>query len=117
MPRCLAGEVRRLLRTASLVALFACGGAAQAQAPAIRALFLGDDGHHAPRERFLQIKPVLEARGILLTYTDRVADLSPATLAGYDCLIVYANTTAIPPAAEQALLDFVAAGKGFVPLH
>lgn len=85
--------------------------------PALRVLFLGDNGHHQPAERFAQLEPVLRERGIRLVYTDRLTDLEPATLAGYDGLVVYANHTQLPPAAEAALLDFVARGKGFVPLH
>lgn len=60
---------------------------------------------------------MLATRGIDLTYTDKAADLNPATLAKYDALAVYANTEKITPEQEKALLDYVAAGKGFVPLH
>src|SRR4029079_951978 len=35
----------------------------------------------------------------------------------YDALIIYANITQISPEQEQALLDYVAGGKGFIPLH
>jgi putative membrane-bound dehydrogenase-like protein len=83
----------------------------------IKLLFLGDNGHHRPAERFRQLQPVLARRGIDLTYTDTVGALNPKTLAAYDGLIVYANTTNITPEQEQALLDFVAAGKGFIPIH
>src|SRR5579872_5950135 len=96
--------------------LFAAVGHA-AEPPALKVLFLGDDGHHKPRDRFAQLQPVLARRGIELTYTDRVADLNPKTLADYDALAVYANIEKIAPDEEQALLDYVASGKGFVPLH
>jgi type 1 glutamine amidotransferase len=85
--------------------------------PRLRVLFLGDNGHHRPADRFQQLQPVLARRGIELEYTDQLDDLSAAKLAGYDCLLVYANHPRIAPAQEQALLDFVAAGGGFVPLH
>src|SRR5438874_57954 len=83
----------------------------------IKILFLGDNGHHQPVERFRQIQPVLASRGIDLTYTEKVEALNAKLLAGYDGLIVYANTTKISPEQEKALLDFVEGGKGFIPLH
>jgi putative membrane-bound dehydrogenase-like protein len=90
--------------------------AAEAGGP-LRVLFLGDQGHHKPADRFRQLQPVLAPRGIELVYTERLADLAPATLATYDVLAVYANIDELPPAAEAALLDFVRGGKGLVPLH
>src|SRR5438874_3888052 len=83
----------------------------------IKILFLGDNGHHQPRDRFAQLQPVLAKRGIELTYTDQLADLNPKTPAPYDGLIVYANITKISPEQEKALLDFVEGGKGFIPIH
>src|SRR6266851_3127813 len=67
------------------------------QAKPIKILFLGDDGHHQPRERFAQLQPFLAKRHIELTYTDQVTDLNAKTLAGYDGLMIYANTTKISP--------------------
>jgi putative membrane-bound dehydrogenase-like protein len=83
----------------------------------LKLLFLGDRGHHQPVLRFKQLQPVLKERGIELTYSDQASDLNPRTLGGYDGLVVYANTTRISPDEEQALLDYVAGGKGFIPLH
>lgn len=83
----------------------------------LKLLFLGDNGHHQPRARFQQLQPVLKARGIDLTYTDQANDLRPATLSEYDGLILYANIDTISKDQEKALLEFVASGKGFVPLH
>jgi len=106
------------LQLCGLVLLAAAGlAAAPAQTPRLALLFLGDNGHHRPAERFRQLQPVLAARGIDLTYTDKLADLNPAMLKKYDGLVVYANATKIEPEQEQALLDFVAGGKGFIPLH
>jgi putative membrane-bound dehydrogenase-like protein len=85
--------------------------------PPIKILFLGDNGHHRPAERFRQLQPILAARGIDLTYTDKVEALNPKTLASYDGLLIYANTEKITPEQEQALLDYVASGKGFIPIH
>jgi putative membrane-bound dehydrogenase-like protein len=83
----------------------------------IKILFLGDNGHHRPAERFRQLQPVLAARGIDLTYTDKADALSPQILNRYDGLLIYANTDKITPEQEKALLDFVEHGKGFIPLH
>jgi putative membrane-bound dehydrogenase-like protein len=83
----------------------------------IKILFLGDNGHHQPNARFRQLQPVLEKRGIELTYTDAVDALNDKTLARYDGLVIYANTTKISKDQEKALLDYVASGKGFIPLH
>ena len=38
----------------------------------LKVLFLGDNGHHRPADRFRQLEPVLASRGIELTYTDKV---------------------------------------------
>ncbi|MDH3582927.1 MAG: ThuA domain-containing protein, partial [Phycisphaerae bacterium] len=93
--------------------------AAKARAPGapLRALFLGDGGHHKPAERFKQIRPVLSRRGIQLTYTRDMADINSANLRDYDALVVYANIARIGSPQEKAILDYVAAGGGFVPLH
>ena len=80
-------------------------------------LFLGDNGHHQPRARFGQLQPVLAQRGIKLTYSDVPADLNQETLAKYAGLVVYANIDRIEDSQAKALLEFVASGKGFVPLH
>ena len=83
----------------------------------LKLLFLGDKGHHRPADRFRQLAPVMKKRGIELTYTEALSDLNARTLAGYDGLVVYANQEKITAEQEKALLDYVASGKGFVPLH
>ncbi|SIO57672.1 hypothetical protein SAMN05444166_5459 [Singulisphaera sp. GP187] len=80
-------------------------------------LFLGDQGPHRPADRFPQLASVLSGRGIAMTYTENISDLNAGTLAKYDALVIYANTTQIGKDQEKALLDFVANGGGFVPLH
>jgi putative membrane-bound dehydrogenase-like protein len=86
-------------------------------APPLKVLFLGDQGHHRPAERAAQLAPVMASRGIEITYTEEMGSLAPANLAKYDALIIYANTTSIQPEQEKALLDYVAKGGGFVPIH
>lgn len=83
----------------------------------LKVLFLGDHGHHRPFDRAAQLIPVMHDRGIEVTYTEKTSDLNPSTLAGYDALLVYANIDDIQPDQEKALLDYVEAGGGFVPLH
>lgn len=83
----------------------------------LKVLYLGDSGHHQPKARYLQLEPVFRDRGIKLTFSDKVADLNPATLAAYDGLMIFANTTEWTPENEKALLDYVASGKGFIPVH
>lgn len=83
----------------------------------IRGLFLGDEGHHKPAERFAQLEPVLRRHGIELVYTGSLDDLNPDNLSRYDLLLIYANHREISPEQEAALLDFVARGGGFVPIH
>ncbi len=91
--------------------------AAPSQAAELKLLFLGDNGPHRPEDRFRQLAPVLKARGIALTYTENRNALQRETLAQYDGLIVYANIDHIEPAQATALLEYVAAGNGFIPLH
>ena len=83
----------------------------------LEVLFLGDKGHHKPMERIPSLMAALGPKGVNFTYTDELADLNPQTLAKYDALMVFANWNEIDPAAEKALLDFVASGKGFLPIH
>jgi putative membrane-bound dehydrogenase-like protein len=107
-----------LLRVLFSIILGLSASPAMAAEPTpIRGLFLGDQGHHRPSERFPQLAPVLAERGIELDYTEDLGVLTPDRLAPYDVLVVYANAERISPEQEQALLDFVAGGKGLVPLH
>ena len=87
------------------------------QARRIEVLFLGDKGHHKPIERVPQLMAALGPKGINITYTDDLGDLNPKTLGKYDALMIFANWDVLPPAEEKALLDFVASGKGFLPIH
>src|SRR5262245_40941161 len=101
-----------------MLLLFGSFAAARAEEPKpLKLLFLGDNGHHRPSDRFRQLQPVMARRGITIEYTDKVDVLNPATLAKYDGLIVYANIDEISPKQEAALLEYVAEGKGFIPLH
>lgn len=94
---------------------FAISNAAPAEG--LKLLFLGDNGSHRPVDRFAELAPVLSTRGIELKYTDDVTHLNSETLAGFDGLVLYANINEISKDQADALLAFVATGKGFVPLH
>ena len=83
----------------------------------LKLLFLGDRGHHQPAARFKDLQPVMAGRKIELVYTENVGDLNAQTLGKYDGLVLFANIDEIKPEQAKALLDYVAAGKGFVPLH
>lgn len=80
-------------------------------------LFMGDNGHHRPEARFQELAPALAQRGVELKYTDRMEDLTAETLAKFDGLVLYANIDRIEDAQAKAVLDYVAGGKGFIPLH
>jgi putative membrane-bound dehydrogenase-like protein len=83
----------------------------------LEVLFLGDNGHHRPIERVPSLMAALGPKGINITYTDELADLNPTTLNKYDALLLYANWDVISPEQEKALLDYVASGNGFLPIH
>ncbi len=81
-------------------------------------LFMGDKvGHHKPAERVPQIMAALGPKGFNFTYTDNLEDLNPETLSKYDALMLFANWDSIAPQQANALLNFVASGKGFIPVH
>ncbi len=100
-----------------LIAFIVNHALAIAAEPSLKLLFLGDQKSHQPATRFEILKPVLAQKGIALTYTEKVEDLNLATLNQYDGLILYANIDAIEPDQARALLDYVASGKGFIPIH
>jgi len=100
-----------------LLTALVCSLVPAADAPRANLLFLGDNGHHVPRQRFDQIQPVLAAHNITITYADKADVLDPEKLKPYDGLVIYSNLERITPAQEKALLDYVASGKGFIPLH
>jgi len=83
----------------------------------LQVLFLGDNGHHEPAERAQLIQPVFAKRGIHLTYTDQLGDLTLDRLRTFDAVLIYANHTHLPPEQERALTQYVNEGGGLVPVH
>src|SRR5690606_27810433 len=80
--------------------------------------FLGHDSKHHDSELLAGILArEYFPEGINITYSVDPEDLTKTDLQQYDGLIVYANHDSISPAQEKALLDYVASGKGFIPLH
>jgi uncharacterized protein len=87
-------------------------------APAkLKVLYLGDRGHHAPKQRFDQLEPVLGKRGVELVYTESLDDITLDNLNKYDALMIFANQDRGRPEHVKAIREYVASGKGFIPLH
>ncbi len=97
--------------------LFAVTTAFAQKGRRLEILFLGDKGHHKPVERVPTIMAALGSRGVNFTYTDKLEDINPKNLAKFDALMIYANWDEITPEAEKALVDYVASGKGLLPIH
>ncbi|WP_188504337.1 PVC-type heme-binding CxxCH protein [Parapedobacter pyrenivorans] len=80
--------------------------------------FLGHASKHHDSELLADIlAQEYFTEGINITYSNDPEELTRKDLQRYDGLIVYANHDSISPAQEKALLDYVASGKGFIPLH
>jgi type 1 glutamine amidotransferase len=115
MPRKTAIVASVVVAAAALFSLDAVGHETQAK---IEVLFLGHTSqHHNSGKYEPMLAEALKPEGINFTYTTDLADLNPGTLAKYDALMIYANHSKIAPEQEKALLDFVAGGKGFLPIH
>ena len=104
-----------VLRSVALLLVLTANS--HANAADLKLLFMGDNGHHRPVDMFHEIAPVLEKRGIEMKYTDRMEDLTAETLADFDGLVLYANIDRIDDSQAKAVLDYVAGGKAFVPIH
>ncbi len=108
----------RLFFLALLIAFVGSSTTVAAPQPKkLKILFLGDDGHHKPADRYRQLAQALQSRNIEIVYTDKIESLSADVLKRYDGLIVYANITKISDAQEKALIEYVEGGKGFIPIH
>lgn len=83
----------------------------------VKVLFLGDNGHHKPLERYRQAVTEMTRRGVDLTYVDDLAQITPENLRRFDVLALYANIDRVTPAAEKAILDYVNGGGGYAVIH
>jgi len=106
-----------MLRLSPLVLLLIAPAALAADPPKLNLLFLGDNAGHKPAVRFKILQPVLAKHNIQMTYTDSLDDINLKNLNKYDGLVIYANQTPGKPEQVQAILDYTASGKGFIPLH
>jgi uncharacterized protein len=105
---------------AALALLVAYAAVPRAQAPPapVKILFLGHHSEHHNSAKFEpMIATALASEGITFDYSETPDDLNASKLAQYDALMIYANHTSITPDQEKALLDFVAGGKAFLPIH
>jgi uncharacterized protein len=109
---------------ALLIAL--CGGFAdvataqgqQGDGRRIEVLFLGHESRHHPSDSAAAfLVPALAKEGFNFSYTTDPGDLNRENLAKYDAVLLYANHDSITPSQDQALMEFVESGKGFVPIH
>lgn len=84
----------------------------------IEILFLGHNSKHHDSEKLadIMVKEYFK-QGINISYTTNPDDINETNLQQYDGLIVYANYDTISASQENALLNFVRSGKGFIPLH
>jgi putative membrane-bound dehydrogenase-like protein len=84
----------------------------------VEILFLGHDSEHHDSEKLMPMLAMpLFQKGINLTYTSDLNDLSEETLNKYDGLMIYANHDEISPEQEDALKDYVESGKALIPIH
>lgn len=84
----------------------------------IEILFLGHDSEHHNSAQYLPIlASALAQQNINFTYTDSPEALNQENLYRYDALMVYANHDSITPQQEEALLNYVGDGHGFLPIH
>lgn len=76
---------------------------------------------HDPITRYRVIKKALGKEGIDFTYCEDPAEALDANyLANFDALLMYGNweqNGKMPAPQEEALLNFVSAGGGFLPIH
>ncbi|MCW9706094.1 PVC-type heme-binding CxxCH protein [Fodinibius salsisoli] len=84
----------------------------------IEVLFLGHDSEHHNSAAYAPIlASALADDGINISYTEDPADLNTQNLNKYDALMLYANHDSISTSQDEALLDFVESGHGFLPIH
>ena len=102
--------------------LFSCGPTAKRKdltgPRPIEILFLGHDSEHHNSALYMpMLASALSKDGINFSYTSDPADLNEENLSQYDGLMIYANHDSITADQEKALLDYVADGHAFLPVH
>jgi len=80
--------------------------------------FLGHDSKHHDSEQLAEILSQEYFKdGFNINYSTDPNDLNTENLKQFDGLILYANHDSITAEQEEALLSYVASGKGFIPIH
>ncbi|MDH4445597.1 MAG: ThuA domain-containing protein [Akkermansiaceae bacterium] len=105
-----------ILRIACIAVFSALGlSFAAAETHRLEVLFLGDNGHHNPLERYRVLKRALGPEGFNLTYIEDLSEVTRETLNQYDALVVYANHE--KEVVPEAILPWVRDGGALVALH
>ncbi|MDB4276473.1 ThuA domain-containing protein, partial [Akkermansiaceae bacterium] len=92
-------------------------------APATEVLFFGyqENTHHSPSGLHSVLTAPLNAGGISMTFTTSLNDLSDATLANYDAVMMYGNARSFGDSTSApqvpALVRYVESGGGLAGLH
>ena len=115
----------RILRSIGLILLLGAGSAAFGQTPKLRALIITgqNTASHDWRATTPVLRKLLEDTGRFeVRVTEEFRGAGPETLAPYDVVIVNYYDARKPELrwgerADQALLNYVAAGKGLVIYH
>ena len=105
--------ISRILSITIISVLGVCGGSAESRR--LEVLFLGDNGHHDPLERYRVLKQSLGSQGFNLTFVEDLGEITRQNLDQYDALIVYANHE--KEKAPEAILPWVRDGGALVALH
>lgn len=105
-----------------IILFYGCGNSGKNNARTgprkIEILFLGHASEHHNSALYMpMLASMLSKEAINFTYTDNPDDLNTDNLSKYDGLMIYANHDSITTEQEDALLNFVAEGKGFIPVH
>ncbi len=103
------------LVTLVILALGAASAVAETAPRRLEVLFLGDNGHHQPIERYRVLKQAVGPQGINLTYFEDLSGVTRQKLDQYDALIVYANHE--QEKVPEAILPWVKDGGALVALH
>jgi type 1 glutamine amidotransferase len=102
----------------AVLAGFLFAGAALTQPLPIRTLILSGAENHERRITTPRIREILEESGRFeMRLEEQPAGITPATLAGFDLLLVDYNGPRWGAATESAVADFVKSGKGMVIVH
>jgi putative membrane-bound dehydrogenase-like protein len=93
-----------------------------ADARRLEVLFLGaptaNGPHHDPITRYRVLKKALGVAGINLTYSEDLTEAFRADfLRQFDAVLLYANWPTLATGQEKVLLDYIAEGHGFLPIH